>query len=103
MDKFKKWMGKMGYCDIYIHPRIHNKTLYGFGGLENSDFDFPKQMLTGYMIEYLLIKGKMSWLRFGKWLHEEMHDERFTEKGVEFDNPMAAIFDILKRKIEESK
>lgn len=79
MNKFKKW--------------LHEKE-------PHADF----QGSIGYMIEYILLQGLVSYRRFGGWLQDEMK-RRFSE--IDNGNHIDIVFDILKEmvtsKIKEKK
>ena len=101
---FWKWMKEKqyGYINTENSKVVWIKNQDG----HNQNAGFPtKQMLIGYMIEYLLLTGKISWMRFGTWLHEEMDMRRFLKKGIILDgeNHAEVIYDILINKIKEDK
>ncbi len=55
MDKFWQWVEKKGYGRIINK----NKILYNGNGEYLQLNEFPKQMLIGYMIEYIHLNGYM--------------------------------------------
>lgn len=91
-EKFWEWMEKKNYAiwepddEEWIHRSVTS---------------FTKQMLVQYMIEYLLLKGHISYRRFGHWLAEQMADYlKLKNAKYGIDNPSEIIFEILKEKIE---
>jgi hypothetical protein len=94
--KFWGWMEKMGY---------------GYKGVKNKYFIVPKDniafpaepaLLTGRMIEYLILKPVISFRRLGGWLEEEIKMYLMLKKSkYGLDQPAEIVYEILKEKIEE--
>ncbi len=60
-------------------------------------------MLIGYMIEYLLINGFISFRQIGIWLADQIKERALWKEGIVLngDNHIDVIYDIIKQKIEE--
>jgi hypothetical protein len=106
MKKFWKWMKENDYGweeENVSYGGYWNDYGLRVGRLCDNWVLFTQQMLIGYMQEYLLVNGFISFRQFGIWLAEQTKERRFWKAGVilDGDNHMEVIYDILKQKIEE--
>ena len=84
MKKFWEWTDEKGYIKE-LPVMVRN------------------QMLIGYMTQYLLETGRISFRQFGIWLAIKIKERLSLRDGVVLNgnNHIEVIFDILKEKIEE--
>ncbi|HEC67124.1 MAG TPA: hypothetical protein ENI23_17745 [bacterium] len=83
MKKLWEWMDEKGYAKE-LPVMVRN------------------QMLIGYMTQYLLETGQISFRQFGIWLAIKIKERLSLRDGIVLNgnNHIEVIFDILKEKIE---
>jgi len=96
MDKFWKWL---------ITEKDEAGYVPGIGYTMNGVDFIPNSMLVGYMMEYLLRKGRISFRQIGIWLAEEIKSNYFKINTVALngDNYLDVVYHILEKKINSLK
>ncbi len=91
MNKFWRWFEK-----VYIDNVSSLLAIYG-------KFDsIPKQGLIGYMIEYLVVNGHISFRRIGHWIGDAIQIGLLrADIKMGAEEPAEGIYELLKERIEE--
>jgi hypothetical protein len=104
MKKFCQWMKENhdNEFEIYYTEFIKKPTILTHELTKTNQIAYTKQMLVQYMTEYLLLKGYISFRRYGHWLAEQMSAYLMLKDAkYGIDQPSEIIYEILKEKIEE--
>ena len=102
MDKFFEWLDHNRDIEKYDNEHGQHGMIIRQHTFDEAYVERKPQLLIGYMIEYLLIAGQISFRQFGIWLAEQIKERLSLRDGVVLNgnNHIEVIFDILKEKIE---